>query len=220
METKDPPRKRGEYRKTRARREAIVAAALEVFGRAGYHKASLREVAELVSMSEAGLLHHFPTKAALLIAVLESRDEESYGIVDFEAPDPRDALLAVREVAQRDAAQPGVVEVFTMVAAEAIDLEHPAHTYFQERYARLLVDLSRLFERLAAAGGLRPGVDPLRLARGTLAIWDGLQVQWLLDRTSLDIADDLEAYLDLHLARPLRADEPRLAGVPDHGAAE
>lgn len=199
------PRKRGEYRKTRARRQAILAAALEVFGRSGYHKASLREVAELVSMSEAGLLHHFPSKAALLTAVLEHRDEESRHMVDFQAPDPRDTLRAVRDVVHRDAAQSGVVEVFAMVSAEATDPGHPAHDFFQARYAALLVELADLFRRLAEAGELRPGTDPRQAARGTLAIWDGLQVQWLLDRDGLDVADDLEAYLNLHLTRPLRA---------------
>ncbi len=52
---------RGQYGKTAARRQEIVDAAVEVFGTMGYNKGSLREVADRVGMSQAGLLHHFPS---------------------------------------------------------------------------------------------------------------------------------------------------------------
>ena len=43
-----------------------MAAALEVFSEAGYHKGSIRDVAERVGLSQAGLLHHYPSKHLLL----------------------------------------------------------------------------------------------------------------------------------------------------------
>ena len=49
-------------RQDRARRQEIVDAAVEVFATVGYHKGSLRDVADRVGMSQAGLLHHFPSK--------------------------------------------------------------------------------------------------------------------------------------------------------------
>jgi hypothetical protein len=50
------------------------------------------------------------------------------------------------------------------------------------------------FQQMARAGELRPGVDPDVAARSTLAVMDGLQVQWLLDSASVDIAADPEAW--------------------------
>ena len=68
---------RGEYAKTSAKRTAILDAALEVFAESGYRSGSLRDVAGKVGMSEAGLLHHFPNKSALLAAVLDRRDRRA-----------------------------------------------------------------------------------------------------------------------------------------------
>ena len=55
----------------RARRDQLLDVALELFAAKGYRGASLSEIAEKVGLSEAGLLHHFPTKVALLEATLE-----------------------------------------------------------------------------------------------------------------------------------------------------
>lgn len=37
---------------------------------------------------------------------------------------------------------------------------------------------------------------PDRLARPTIAVMDGLQLQWLLDPESVDMAADFRAYVD------------------------
>ncbi|MGA1838094.1 TetR family transcriptional regulator C-terminal domain-containing protein [Herbiconiux sp. 11R-BC] len=44
-------------------------------------------------------------------------------------------------------------------------------------------------------GLLRDGVDPVAAARSTIAVMDGLQVQWLLDRSLLDMAEELRTFL-------------------------
>ncbi|MFD3842417.1 TetR/AcrR family transcriptional regulator [Streptomyces sp. NPDC058642] len=58
-----------------ARRPEIVRAALEVIAERGYRGASLAAVAERVGLTQQGLLHHFPTKEARLVAVLKERDQ-------------------------------------------------------------------------------------------------------------------------------------------------
>ena len=76
----DAPRRgrpRGSYAKTEGRRQEILAAAFEVFSTSGYRSGSLKDVADKVGLTQAGLLHHFPNKEALLEAVLTLRDEES-----------------------------------------------------------------------------------------------------------------------------------------------
>ena len=75
--TATAPRPRGDYAKSAARRQEILAAAIEVFSSAGFHRGSLRDVAERSGLSQAGVLHHFPSKVHLVEAVLKWRDEES-----------------------------------------------------------------------------------------------------------------------------------------------
>lgn len=188
-------RRRGPYRKTRQVRERILDAGLEVFAQSGYRKGSLREIAERVDMSEAGLLHHFPSKSALLAEVLEHRDARAREIVDLDADDGIATLAGLVQLARDNAERPGVVELYCVLAAEATNPSHPAHGYFVSRYQRLRDSLAGTFEQVRADGKLRDGVDPRRAACRLIAIWDGLQVQWLLDRESIDMAEDLTDHL-------------------------
>jgi AcrR family transcriptional regulator len=185
---------RGEYAKTKARRREILDAALEVFAESGYRSGSLREVAVRVGMSEAGLLHHFPSKSALLQAVLDHRDDLARALVGFDVPDGVESLRGLVELAAHNASIPGVIELYTTLSAEATSPAHPAHEYFTQRYEFVRESLSRAFARIAEAGRLRAGIDPRRAAVATIAIMDGLQVQWLLDPTCTDMADALAEF--------------------------
>lgn len=188
-------RPRGPYRKTRDVRRRILDAALEVFAQSGYRSGSLREIATRVGMSEAGLLHHFPSKIELLREVLAHRDVRADRIVDRGGDDGLATLAGVIELARLNATEPGAVEIYCVLSAEATAPDHPAHEFFVERYASLRASMTTTFERLQADGRLREGVDPRKAAVRLLAIWDGLQVQWLLDRESLDMADEIADHL-------------------------
>ena len=68
MKTQD--RKRGPYAKSAQRRRQIIEAAFDVFAARGYQGGSLQEVADRVGLGHTSILHYFPSKRALLIAVL------------------------------------------------------------------------------------------------------------------------------------------------------
>lgn len=194
---------RGAYRKTAVTRARILDAALEVFGVQGYESGSLREVAALAGISQAGLLHHFPNKVALLSAVLERRDEGANELA-IGKPPGIEVLGSLVEFARESAFKPGEIELFAVLSAEATRPEHPANAYMRRRYEWVT---SIAVESLAAArdqGHLRPGLDPLLVASQMFALWDGLQIQWLLKVNDVNVAEGVERFLDLHLVRPLR----------------
>jgi AcrR family transcriptional regulator len=58
------------------RREAILAAALEVFAERGFHEASLEDVAARGGISKALIYEHFPSKRELERALLEMHVHE------------------------------------------------------------------------------------------------------------------------------------------------
>ena len=66
------------YAKGIAKREEILDTALEVIARSGYARASVRELADAVGLSQAGLLHYFASKEELYAAILLRRDPVSY----------------------------------------------------------------------------------------------------------------------------------------------
>jgi AcrR family transcriptional regulator len=63
----DPDRSRGRP----AKRDAIVAAAQEVFLREGYTRTSMDVVSEAAGVSKRTVYNHFPDKRTLFLAVIE-----------------------------------------------------------------------------------------------------------------------------------------------------
>ena len=185
---------RGRYAKSDVTRAAILDAALAVFAEGGYRSGSIRDVASRVGMSEAGLLHHFSSKSRLLAAVLERRDELAETLVPRSTTDGVMALRGFVDLVRFNASEPGVVELYCTLSAEATSPKHPAHAYFVSRYEDIRARVLVAFEDLENRGLLRADVSAAAATRTTIALMDGLQVQWLMDRSSLDMADELRDY--------------------------
>ncbi|MGK9148158.1 TetR/AcrR family transcriptional regulator [Plantibacter flavus] len=194
---------RGSYAKTGMKRLAILDAALAVFANGGYRAGSLREVAAHVGMSEAGLLHHFPNKSTLLSAVLAHRDDHAGRLVPMDGDDPIATLRGLVDLARYNASIPGVVALYCTLSAEGTSPDHPAHDYFVRRYASTRGRLERTFGLLVERGEVHEGFSAHSAASMTIALMDGLQVQWLLAPESVDMADELRAFLSGLLGRPL-----------------
>ncbi|SEH02174.1 DNA-binding transcriptional regulator, AcrR family [Nonomuraea solani] len=177
-----------------ARRRQILDVATREIAASGFRGASLAEIAENVGVSQPGLLHHFPSKAALLLAVLEQKSAEDTAIVDEVFADAEgtvgQAITALVEVNQRD---PERIRLYTVTAAESIDAGHPAHDFYLRRYQGTR---ARLAERLAKdreRGRLPETLDVAEVATEILALLDGLQFQWLLD-PGVDMTGPVRAY--------------------------
>lgn len=56
----------------RPMRENILAAAVEMFARYGYHAAPLRDIARIAGIQAASIYHHYPNKQALLVEIMET----------------------------------------------------------------------------------------------------------------------------------------------------
>jgi AcrR family transcriptional regulator len=187
-------RPRGEQAQTPVRRQEIVNAGLSVFSSAGFHGGSLRDVAERAGMSQAGLLHHFPSKKHLLQAVLTWRDEIARRQLGEPVPDGLDLIR--RLVAGPPATRTReLVRLHVIVSAEGVCADHPIHGYVRERHASLFTTVRQAFECAAANGELRRDVDCAVAARTLIALMDGLQVQWLLHPDEADMEGDLRRCL-------------------------
>lgn len=191
------------YLKGRIRRDDLVSAAAAVYSETGYHASSLREIAKRAGITHAGLLYHFPTKEALLAAVLERRDAEDAVREQLTAPPGLVVLRRFIALAEHNVRHRGIVELYSRLAAEAISEDHPAHAYFARHYREARDSIAQSFHALAETGELRPGVDPDLAALTFVALMDGLQVQWLTTPTQVDVVGSLRLSLQTLLTVPL-----------------
>lgn len=184
---------RGPYAKTARLRSRAIEIGIELFGTAGYNGATLTEVADRLGMSLTGLQHHFPDKDSLLTAVLEERDRrDAERVKDRNALDGIENLIVMLSESE---ASPGLIELQCVLAAEATSADHPAHDYFRRRYATLRDEATRAFAELAEHGQLSPETTPHSLAKMVIALVDGLQLQWLLDRESVDVEAEVRVFI-------------------------
>ncbi|AZS87523.1 TetR/AcrR family transcriptional regulator [Streptomyces griseoviridis] len=184
----------GDAMNGRARREArraeIVRAALEVIAERGYRGASMAAVAERVGLTQQGLLHHFPTKDALLVAVLEERDQWD------AVPDTPWRVDLLTSLVEYNAMRPGIVQTFSALLGESVTEGHPARGYFTERYTRVRETMTTAL-RAAYGDRLPNGLTPERTAPLLVAVMDGLQYQWLLDPDAVDMPGAFRDFLRL-----------------------
>ncbi|PKQ21649.1 MAG: TetR family transcriptional regulator [Actinobacteria bacterium HGW-Actinobacteria-5] len=186
------------YSAGRRRRDQILEAATSAFAHAGFHGASLREIAELAEVSTSALLHHFSSKRELLLAVLQRRDADAAALAGTPSgTDPVTRLRRAVEVARRNQSeQAGLVELYVTLCAEAAAPDHPAHGYFERRFRNTINAFGSAFAAVAADGGLAEGRDPWLEGLWWVALWDGLQFQWSFDHDQVDVAALLQAHLD------------------------
>lgn len=182
--------RRGSYAKGVARREEILESALDVIGRKGYQNASLKEIAEVVGVTPAALLHYFGSKEELFTEVLRKRDEHDG--LDPAFLDPDAARAGFIDVIRHNTQVPGLVALFSRLSVDAADPAHPAHQYFLDRSERLR---ETFVESFGPGGQGRPVLDPDTLARVIQAASDGLQLQWMIDPT-IDMPAIMEALID------------------------
>ncbi|WP_328944824.1 TetR/AcrR family transcriptional regulator [Streptomyces sp. NBC_00250] len=175
------------------RRAEILRAALEVIAERGYRGATLGSVAERVGLTQQGLLHYFPTKEALLVAVLEERDRwDTSGGRDREGW----RLDLLESLVEYNAMRPGIVQTFSALLGESVTDEHPARAFFTERYTQVRANMAQVL-RLEFGDRLPSGLSPERAAPLLTAVMDGLQYQWLLDPSAVDMPAAFRDFLRL-----------------------
>ncbi|MFE4833674.1 TetR/AcrR family transcriptional regulator [Arthrobacter sp. NPDC056691] len=191
-------RKTGSYEVGRAKRAEILDAATRLFAASGYHRVPLSQVAADVGLSESGLLHHFRSKRHLLLAVAERRLEQTalwWSSVQTDgSDDPHELFRSMVESTRRIVAEPGLIELFVLVSAEAADPATPAHQLYGKWYERAVDETAQVLARGVESGYFRPDTDAQAVAREIIAVSDGLQLQWVLSGGKLDLVGGIRDY--------------------------
>ncbi|WP_067026874.1 TetR/AcrR family transcriptional regulator [Streptomyces dysideae] len=195
--TRKPQNRRGSYAVGQVRRERILNAALLEFAERGYRGTSMARIAERCEISETGLRHHFGTKDELLVEILRERDRIENERRESEgSPQGVAGLEDTVRIVDHNSRTTELTRLFTVLTGEAVTDGHPAAPWAVRRYRDLRRTTADSLRGGVASGELRPDIDADRIARQVIAVMDGLQLQWLLDPESIDMAADFRAYID------------------------
>ncbi|WP_442480942.1 TetR/AcrR family transcriptional regulator [Streptomyces kroppenstedtii] len=175
---------------------------MDTFAARGYNNASLAEIADRAGLTQAGVLHYFRSKSLLLTSVLELRDDTDIEQLGTERPRGLRFLHHLVETARRNAEREGIVRLYAVLSAESVTDDHPAQEYFRSRYAGLRDFVADALTETCRLGDGEADAERARhAANAIIAVMDGLQIQWLLDPTAVDMAASTELVIDAVLAR-------------------
>jgi len=173
---------------TRAKREQILKAAVEIFGNKGSANGTLADVAEQVGITHAGVLHHFGSKQKLLLEVLSYRDQADVAeLAKKHIPGGPELFLHLVRTAFANEKRPGIVQAYTVLSSESVTDDHPGRDYFEERYTTLRREVTAAFHELCAQEGVDDRQSIAAASAAILAVMDGLQLQWLLHPGEIEL---------------------------------
>lgn len=178
---------RGHYAKGRMKRAEILDTALAVIAEHGYSKATVKELADAVGLSQMGLLHYFGSKDALFAEILRHRDEADASTVDLATHDFAATLVTeILRAVEVETASPGMAQLTMRVVGEATEAGHVAHDFLRDRYTAIRAIVQTAVDRLRDRGEVTDDVDAEAVASLLFAAWDGLRIQHMYDR-SIDV---------------------------------
>ncbi len=174
------------------RRDELLAAVVDAFARGGLGGRSLREVAAAVGTSHRMLIHHFGSRAALLVAVVQEVEARQARVLDALDAAPADQLLQLWKHLS-DPALRSVERLFFECYARGANGEAP--------FDQLIPDAVDSW--LGATGEPAAADDPA-LARLALAVVRGLLLDLVATGARAETTQALERFVAL-----LRRDEVR-----------
>lgn len=186
---------------TATRQAEILDAAAELFAASGYRGTTVAAVARKVGMTDAGVLHHFKSKEALLLGVVQEYGRSVQAQIDRAGLRGIDLLRAVRNWGVEMEARPEISSLLIALTTECLTGDSPVRRALQSAYRQGLDRYIAAFATAAAAGDLRADLDPLHEARALIAHLDGIRLQWFLSDGGFSMADSVRRYVDDTLAR-------------------
>jgi AcrR family transcriptional regulator len=192
--------KRGRAEKSAARREAVLAAALDEFSARGFAATRIDDVARRAGVAKGTIYLYFHDKEALFQELVRTMLVPL--VLALEAPPPdvpiRALLQAFVDLFVRELYGTKRRDVLRLVITEGPRFPKLAEFYYRTVVERAMTALRALLERAAKRGELKHDVlmrfPQLVIAPGIVAIiWSGL-----FDRFApLDVAAMLRAHLDV-----------------------
>ena len=168
------------------RRRELLDALTEEFAGGGIGDRSLRDVAEAVGTSHRMLLHHFGSRAGLLLALVDEIEHRQRTLLRDVPADPAESIAAMWADVRRPELRP-FERLFFECYARAAQGEEP--------YARMVPGAVDVW--LAHVDALSGGTADPALARLGLAVIRGLLLDLVAtdDDTGVDAA--AQAFVDL-----------------------
>lgn len=173
----------------------IIQAGVRLFARQGYHRTTIADLAKAIGLTSGAIIHHFPTKEAILDAVVEWLKRGIHDYSEIADGARHGSIAVVEEVVQTMCSHfhrnPEATICLAVLATEFAGSNHPMegrlkgiYDVFADSFARILQDNASIRNPRAAA------ITFLSAAQG-------IAVQALLREGELTVDELAEGFMSM-----------------------
>jgi len=183
-----------------ARREAILAAALDEFSASGFEATRLDDVAKRAGIAKGTIYLYFRDKEALFQELIREMltplvgTIEAMGAADLPLPE---IASHIADLFMREVYETRRKDVVRLMISEGRRFPKLAEFYYREVLSRIIAAVRALLARAAARGEVAPGLvafPQLIAAPGLMAIiWNGLFERY----DPLDVRTMMQTHVEL-----------------------
>jgi AcrR family transcriptional regulator len=186
------PRRPTRAQKREANRERILHAARAVFGRRGYHAATIEEIADEAGLSNGAIYYNFANKEELFLALLDERLDERLEHVRRVLADAGSGDAAVDQEARDVTRSFKESREWRLLLLEFVvyAARNPRFaTKFKAHKRKLRAALANAFDAHLSTRGIAAPIPTDQLALAITGLANGLAIEELADPGA--VADDL-----------------------------
>lgn len=182
----------GRQARGEARKLAILAAATREFAARGYSASRIVDIAKTAGVTDAGILHHFPTKHELFMSVVRQR-EDAYRLLRGPITSARDFFDKFIASVKAAAMEPDLVRFRVMLTGASHIEGHPIEGQARTTLTQALEAFTPAIEAGVESGELHEDVDPRQVVLEVLALNEGIRDQWATVPDLIDYPATFEA---------------------------
>lgn len=187
-------------------RQKIMGAALELFARQGYHQTSVTQIVEKADTYRSAIEWHFGGKFGLLAAVLDYYFEQKF-IEDIRSRwsrflgshdrgDGKDAFhFFSREFSGIFQNNLGIIVALFTLTFEGMHLDPKMGERVKGAWDQISDTFRWITELGQKQGVIEQSIDPALLAKNSMALGQGIFVQWYLNPTPANARQSLHQFL-------------------------
>ena len=180
----------------------ILDIAVELFGARGLRGTSIGAVAERLGLTDSGVLHYFPTKDALIDAVVDrALERQTSQLRALVEPGGLEAIKRMSEWGAIVEETPELVALQVILSSEAILENSTVAQQVKRRYAAIHELAAGLIRQGIDRGEIRADTDADWEASAIIAYLDGIRLQWFYSNRQLPIAQAVRHYFELLVDR-------------------
>ncbi|NLJ29149.1 TetR/AcrR family transcriptional regulator [Desulforhabdus amnigena] len=192
MKNKSSSKKEAQAQQTRRN---MLVAATKLFARQGYHKTTITDICQSIGLTSGAIFHHFPSKEALLDAVIERLERGIRIYSDYLDGVEKGSLEVVTEMVsimcRHFNRQPEATICLAALATEFAGSNHPVEQRLKDIYTGFVKSLSRILKD-------NPRIrNPRVTAMAFVGLVQGIAVQGLLREGEQTIDELARGFIEM-----------------------